>query len=570
MTQPYHEAHGGHISGMIRDSAAGWFLRKITGNRVLQYPEERDPSYFIEKYSVEGVKRREEQARREQQQERSNSTDTLVGQRRSSDENSPTREKQKNSDEQEKGEDYNMVKFEDNDFDDPMNWPTYKKGLTIFLISLLTFGVYGAASQISVAVGYLIQDFGIAPVTAALTLSIYVFGYAVGPMIWAPLSETTIGRNPIYILTLIAYCASQVGVWLAPNIGCLLAMRFITGFFSSPALANGGASIGDVLNAKYRARGIYLWGAGAVAGPTVAPLIAGWGALGTNGWRITMLEVLWLAGGVLIVLIFLLPETSSKAILAQRTKRLRKITGNEKLTCEAIVEQEQTDPKAMIKELLWRPIAISSDIIVLLINLQIAAVYIVLYASFELVPLYLEQSKGFNIGLVGTFFISTAIGVILAIIPYEFYLSFFIFPKYDKHGKIEPEDRLWPSMVGGLLLAASVFWVSFSASRGDSWIVFAFGFVCFGAGAFLLFQGALSYLTDACPVYAASCLASNDLFRSFAGGAAPLFTRQWIEGWSYAAFGGILGGFAAALIPVPFLFWKFGPTLRKRSKYAQG
>lgn len=49
-------------------------------------------------------------------------------------------------------------------------------------------------------------EFGISEVSATLGLTLLVAGYAVGPMIWAPMSEIPqFGRNPVSILALVAF-----------------------------------------------------------------------------------------------------------------------------------------------------------------------------------------------------------------------------------------------------------------------------------------------------------------------------------------------------------------------------
>jgi DHA1 family multidrug resistance protein-like MFS transporter len=54
---------------------------------------------------------------------------------------------------------------------------------------------------------------------------------------------------------------------------------------------------------------------------------------------------MWLSGFCLIVLFFFLPETSSPNILYRRTKRLRKLTGDDRLTCEPEMMSENMKPK---------------------------------------------------------------------------------------------------------------------------------------------------------------------------------------------------------------------------------
>jgi DHA1 family multidrug resistance protein-like MFS transporter len=66
---------------------------------------------------------------------------------------------------------------------------------------------------------------------------------------------------------------------------CLLlyVSRFLTGFFGSPALATGGASMGDLYEPKYAAYALGIWGVGAVAGPVLGPMLGGF-TFSANGW----------------------------------------------------------------------------------------------------------------------------------------------------------------------------------------------------------------------------------------------------------------------------------------------
>jgi MFS family permease len=111
-------------------------------------------------------------------------------------------------------------------------------------------------------------------VDSVLCLSVcFVLTYATadlsGPMVWAPLSEVPqIGRMPIYIITLAIFVVLQVPTALATNYGMLMAFRFLTGFFGSPILATGGATIADLYVPKKRAYGMTIWGVFAASAPS--------------------------------------------------------------------------------------------------------------------------------------------------------------------------------------------------------------------------------------------------------------------------------------------------------------
>jgi MFS family permease len=99
-----------------------------------------------------------------------------------------------------------------------------------------------------------LADFGSESETlAALCISIYVAGYAIGPLIWAPLSELY-GRRVINNWTNILFLLTEVGSGAAPTLSFLIVARFFGGFFSSSRFVLGGAIINDVIDPMNQGR----------------------------------------------------------------------------------------------------------------------------------------------------------------------------------------------------------------------------------------------------------------------------------------------------------------------------
>jgi DHA1 family multidrug resistance protein-like MFS transporter len=135
----------------------------------------------------------------------------------------------------------------------PLNWSTPKKFIVTFLICQLTFSVYIGSAIYSAGTLGVMERFGVSQVAATLGLTLFVAGYGLGPMVFAPMSEIPqIGRNPIYIGTLVVFVFFQFAVIYAKNFGMLLAFRFLTGLFGSPVLATGGASLSDMYQPSKR------------------------------------------------------------------------------------------------------------------------------------------------------------------------------------------------------------------------------------------------------------------------------------------------------------------------------
>jgi DHA1 family multidrug resistance protein-like MFS transporter len=463
----------------------------------------------------------------------------------------------------EKGRDADIVDwYGPDDPENPMNWGTFKKVWVTFEICLLTFSVYIGSAIYSAGILDVSEVFGVSRVAATLGLTLFVLGYGVGPMFLSPLSELPqTGRAPIYIATLALFVILQVPTALATNFGMLLAFRFITGFVGSPPLATGGATIGDIYSPKKRTYGMAVWGVGAVCGPVMGPLIGGFAAE-SKGWTWTIWELMWLSGFTLVLLVFLMPETSSANILYRRTMRLRRLTGNDKLICEPQLVGEQMTGKDIVMMTLIRPFSLSfTEPMVFLLNMYIALIYGLLYIWFESFPIVFSGIYGFSLGLEGTAFMGILVGVFVVLPPFIWYQRKYIEPKFNEKGELQPEWRLPPSFVGAFCIPICLFWFGWSSRPDIHWIMPIIGTAWFSVGAFLLFNSVLNYLADAYPQHAASVLAGNDFFRSSFGAGFPLFATAMYENLGVGWASSTLGFLAIAFIPIPFFLFKVRPII---------
>ena len=93
-----------------------------------------------------------------------------------------------------------------------------------------------------------------------------------------------------------------------------LVLRFLQGYFGSPCLATGGASMGDMYSLLALPYLLTFWVATAMCGPALGPLVSGFSVPPEN-WRWSLWEILWVSGPVFLLLYFCLPETSTPIIL---------------------------------------------------------------------------------------------------------------------------------------------------------------------------------------------------------------------------------------------------------------
>ncbi|KAL1851310.1 GTPase-activating protein [Diaporthe australafricana] len=319
----------------------------------------------------------------------------------------------------------------------PQNWSAAKKLFVTFEVCLLTFAVYIAAAIYSSAIVDIGRAFDVSHIVAISGLTLFVVGYGFGPMLWSPLSEVpAVGRTSIYIVTLVVFVALQVPTALSTNISTLLALRFLAGFAGSPALATGGASIAEMYTPTKGAYGMAIWGLFAICGPTLGPLIGGF-AVEARDWTWTFIIIFLIAAFTLLVLFFMLPETSAANILHRRAKRLRKLTGNSKLVCEADVASHERGVTLndMLMNTLVRPFTVTfTEPIVLALNLYSAFIYGLLYMWFESFPIVFIDIYGFSLGTSGLMFLGILIGAILTLPVYFWWLRVSLEPKVAKQG----------------------------------------------------------------------------------------------------------------------------------------
>ena len=88
-----------------------------------------------------------------------------------------------------------------------------------------------------------------------------------------------------------------------------------------------------------------------------------------------------------------------------------------------------------------------------------------------------------------------------------------------------------------------------------------------GFGFFTIFQSALNYLIDTFQKYAASAVAANTFLRSVFAASFPLFVDPMYHHLGIPWASSVFAFFAVLLIPIPYLFFFFGESLRKRGTF---
>lgn len=81
---------------------------------------------------------------------------------------------------------------------------------------------------------------------ASLVVSVYVIGFALGPLVFAPRSETY-DRLIIYHVSNVLFLAFTAGCVLSTCTGMFVAFRMLAGCVEATPMVLGGGSIADII-----------------------------------------------------------------------------------------------------------------------------------------------------------------------------------------------------------------------------------------------------------------------------------------------------------------------------------
>ncbi|KAK6859668.1 hypothetical protein PG995_003304 [Apiospora arundinis] len=454
-------------------------------------------------------------------------------------------------------EDPNVVGWDENDPEHPYNWPKWRTVVNCTLVSLMVFVTPLASSIFAPGVPQLMRDFESTSLEiAAFVVSVYILGFAFGPLVMAPLSEIY-GRLYVYHASMVGFVIFAVACALAPNMGSLIAFRFLSGIFGSCPVTNGGGSIADMVPQEGRAAAMAAFSIGPLLGPIIGPVAGGF-LSEAKGWRWTFWLLAIVGGVVGLVNVFVMRESYHPVILERKTERLRKATGNMQLRSKLDIGLSPRDYFARsimrpIKMILFSPIIIATSLFMALTSTTTSA------PASSGSPTSAWASAPLSGVAV---FSSTSDPYIKKKAAEADALA--AETGAPREGLIKPEYRLPLLPVGGIIMPIGFFIYGWTAEKHVHWIVPIIGTAIIGVGNMIIFMCIQLYVVDAFGLYAASALAANTLVRSLAGGVLPLAGLRMYERLGIGWGNSLLGFIALTLPPIAIVIIKYGEHWRKR------
>lgn len=456
--------------------------------------------------------------------------------------------------------------------DDPLhphNWALSTKILYCGTVGLSALSLTLGSAMFAQGTRDVMEIYHVGATTATLGTSLYVLGFASGPVIYGPLSEL-FGRKNILVISGLGYVCFTFAVATAKDLQTIMICRFFSGFVGAAPLVVAPAVMADLFSTKARGKAIAVFAMVLFGGPMLAPILGGFTTKNPHlGWRWNSYFCGIIGGIALIMNVFLLQETHHQLILVAKAETLRRRTGNWGIF--APHEEVKLSLKEIVEKNISRPIImLVTEPILLLITIYNAFIYGMLYLFLTAIPMIFAGEYGFSGGVAELPYLSMLIGIIIGGVLIIFFEKRYAKAMDANGGKPVPEERLPPMMVGGIFFAIGLFWLGWSGNFPDKvhWMVPTVSASFIGFGLILVFLPCLNYIIDCYLFFAASALAGNTLLRSAFGAIFPLFARQMFNSMKIRWAATLLGCVALLLIPVPFLFYKYGKSFRERSKFA--
>jgi len=203
------------------------------------------------------------------------------------------------------------------------------------------------------------------------------------------------------------------------------------------------------------------------------------------------------------------------------------------------------------------------------ITFYISVVYGILYLTFEAYPISFQEQRLWSPGLASLPFLSILIGIIIACASLAIYSrTYYVRRLKARGGKVNPEDRLPPMIVGSVVLPAGLFWFAWTSSPDITWVPQVLAGVCIGCGIVLIFMAGMVYIVDVYLINASSAMAVNNFIRALTAAGFPLFAPAMYHRLGVDWSTSLIAFICLAIIPFPILLYLKGQKIRGWSTFS--
>jgi DHA1 family multidrug resistance protein-like MFS transporter len=362
------------------------------------------------------------------------------------------------------------------------------------ILAFITFVASFSSAIFSSAISQISHEFHVSTEVGVLGVSLYVLGFAFGPILWGPGSELTGRRLPL-IISMFGFSIFAVAAATAKDYQTLMLTRFFSGFFAAGPLAIVPACFADIYDDSQRGIAITAFAMAVFVGPFASPFVGGFIADSHLRWRWTM-YIASIMGWLSTFLTLFIKESYAPAILVAKAGRIRRETKN--FAIHARQEEIEVNFRDLVSQNFSRPIRLLfTEPIIFLITIYMSFIYGLIYLFLGAYPIVFQKVHGMNEGVGGLPFIGLIIGqlcggvsIMIDQVQYKKKLA-------KNHGVQIPEWRLPPVIVGAIAFAVGLFWFGWTGYTNKiHWMAPTASGVVTGFGILCIFLQCFNYIID--------------------------------------------------------------------------
>lgn len=174
-------------------------------------------------------------------------------------------------------------------------------GFTLLLGSLVALPSFGIDTNL-LALTAIGRTLNVTPSDAGLTISLFMLGFAIAPLIYGPVSDRY-GRKPVIQFACLLFAIGAAGCAMARSLPTLLAWRIVQGAGAGASMTITFAIVRDLFDGQAARMKISYITMTTMTVPMLAPTL-GIGLMAFGGWR-AIYAVLAGVGGLLLLVVLL-------------------------------------------------------------------------------------------------------------------------------------------------------------------------------------------------------------------------------------------------------------------------
>ena len=458
-------------------------------------------------------------------------------------------------------------------FQSPFSWSTARKNVVLSISCLVTLLAAFSAGSYSIAAEPISTEWSLSNVAFNTGVTTWAVGFALSPMLLAPLSEIN-GRRPVFVGSGFMFLVALIGCAFTRTFAGMLVARFFVGAGASTFATMVGGVISDVYHSDSRNTPMAIYSGAALAGTGLGPLVCGF-IVEYTSWRWVFYAQIASLGTTLVVMVLFFNETRGSVLLSRKAKALnqyydeleRNGVPGPSIRYKVASDDAQVSLKRMMYFSLTTPFKLLlTEPVVFWFSLWVAFAWAVLYLTFDAIPIVFQANHNLTVSQVGAVFAAISIGSIIGAVLsiYQEKVARKYWPKLTN----TPEGRLYFACIESALLPIGLFWFGWTSSRSTHWVVPTLALGCAQVGIFSIYLAVFNYLADVYHRFASSALAGQSFCRNILAAVFPLFTNVMFQHLGYPGASSLLGGISALLTVVPWVLLFFGARIRGRSKIA--